>query len=99
MPLSHCRVQFTDIDGIRHSVSVDAESLYEAVALAIGIAKTDELEPARIAPGTEFKVIVERKVVEHAVRLDRVKRWLEPSSTGGPAMMLKKERLRKMVEG
>ena len=29
------RVSFTDSDGILHGVDVDAESLYEAVAMAV----------------------------------------------------------------
>jgi len=98
MAISHCRVQFTDLEGVKHSIAVDAESLYEAVALAVGIARTDELESTSIGAGTEFKVYVERKVVEHTVSLDRVRKWLQPSTVGGPAMMMKKDRLRKLIE-
>jgi hypothetical protein len=31
-----CLVSFTDSEGIRHAVEVEASSLYEAAALAIG---------------------------------------------------------------
>jgi hypothetical protein len=32
---SRCRVSFTDSEGVLHGVDVDAESLYEAVAIAV----------------------------------------------------------------
>jgi len=35
MASSRCRVSFTDSEGILHGVAVDAESLYEAVAIAM----------------------------------------------------------------
>jgi hypothetical protein len=35
MASSRCRVSFTDSEGIHHGVDVDAESLYEAVAIAV----------------------------------------------------------------
>jgi len=33
MPISRCRVSHTDLDGVNHAVEVEAQSLYEAVAL------------------------------------------------------------------
>jgi hypothetical protein len=34
VPIRTCRVSFTDSEGLRHSVDVQAETLYEAAALA-----------------------------------------------------------------
>jgi hypothetical protein len=35
MPVRACTVSFTDHEGIRHSVTVQAETLFEAVAVAM----------------------------------------------------------------
>jgi len=35
MPVRSCRVSILDMDGIKHSVQVTAETLYEAVALGL----------------------------------------------------------------
>jgi hypothetical protein len=35
VPVRACTVSFTDHEGIRHSVTVQAETLYEAVAVAM----------------------------------------------------------------
>jgi hypothetical protein len=40
---SRCRVSFTDSDGILHGVDVDAESLYEAVAIAVAQFREDDI--------------------------------------------------------
>ena len=52
-------LSFTDIEEIPHSVEVQAESLYEAVALAVAEFRTDNLtsEPG---PMTEFTIAIQR---------------------------------------
>jgi hypothetical protein len=40
---------FTDSEGILHGVSVDAESLYEAVAIAVASFREDDVSPS--SPG------------------------------------------------
>jgi hypothetical protein len=40
-----CIVSFVDLDGIRHSVEVEAEGLYEASVLGICAFRKHELEP------------------------------------------------------
>jgi hypothetical protein len=47
-----CRVSFTDTNGIPHDVEVQAESLYEAVALAVAEFRADKLT-AEVAPMTD----------------------------------------------
>ena len=63
-----CRLAYTDPDGIIHAVEVDADSLYEAVALAVAEFRDDEIITYTPAPMTEFCVTVLRKPVEHRVR-------------------------------
>jgi hypothetical protein len=41
--VAHCRVSFTGSDGITHIVNVDADSLYEAIGLAVAEFRSDKL--------------------------------------------------------
>jgi hypothetical protein len=51
---SRCRVSFTDFDGILHGVDVDAESLYEAVAIAVAQFRDDDVSPSSPGPMTRI---------------------------------------------
>ena len=55
---SRCRVSFTDSEGVLHGVDVEAESLYEAVAIAVAQFREDEVGPSNPGPMTEFTVAV-----------------------------------------
>ena len=76
MGAARCNVSFTDSDGLSHAVHVQAESLYEAVALAMGEFRDDHLVP-KPAPTTEFTVTIERPPIEHRIRLSQVIKWAE----------------------
>jgi hypothetical protein len=41
--VAHCRVSFTGSDGTSHLVSVDTDSLYEAIGLAVAEFRSDKL--------------------------------------------------------
>jgi len=97
MPLRLCRVTYTDRSGVSHTAEVEAESLYEAVALAVGEFRGDSFTGELPGVMTEFTVRVVRPAVEHKITLQRVQQWAQPSTTGGPAMLVKRERLRKML--
>jgi hypothetical protein len=55
---SRCRVSFADSEGVLHGIDVDAESLYEAVAIAVAQFRDDDVSPSSPAPMTEFTVAV-----------------------------------------
>jgi hypothetical protein len=74
LALSRCRVSFKDTDGMEHAVEVDAETLYEAVALAVKEFQHDEVSQSCPAPMTEFTVTVFRKPTEHKIRLSHVQK-------------------------
>ena len=57
--MARCRVSFTDPDGIPHTVDVQADSLYEAVALAVAEFHADSMTAAP-SPMTEFTVAIHR---------------------------------------
>ena len=102
MGLARCSVSFTDGDGLTHRTHVQAESLYEAVALAIASFRDDPLVP-RPSPTSEFTVVIERPVIEHRIRLNLVAKWAEGTTREGPAGTMKRQRVKalltdKMVE-
>ena len=88
-----CRVSFEDSDGIRHSVVVQADSLFEAAALALARFRGAEIV---VGPAATFDVAVSEPVVTHAIRMARVRDWL---GTGGrtPKEQATKSRLRDML--
>jgi hypothetical protein len=80
-----------------HSVEVHAETLYEAVAMAVAEFKQDQTVPPPPEPATELTVSVFRPPVEHKIRLAQVAKWAEPSTKEGPAGMIKRERVRALL--
>ena len=94
---SRCRVSFADSDGVVHGVDVDAESLYEAVAIAVAQFREDDLRPAMPGPATEFTVMVYRNPIEHKIRFSQVEKWSEPTTREGPAGVMRRERVRALL--
>src|SRR5580658_10085750 len=94
---SRCRVSFTDSDGVLHGVEVDAESLYEAVAIAVAQLREDDINPLSPGPMTEFTVAVYRSPVENKARRGQVAKWAGQSTTEGPAGITKRQRVRELL--
>jgi hypothetical protein len=94
MPRSRCRVSFTDSEGVVHGIGVDAESLYEAVAIAGARLREDDVSPSAPGPMTEFTVVVYRNPVEHKIRLAQVTKWAQGNTAEGPAGITKRKRVR-----
>jgi hypothetical protein len=95
--MARCRVSFTDSDQTEHVVEVDAESLYEAVALAVADFREDPLIPSPPSPMTQFTVAVLRNPTEHKIRLQQVMKWSEPSTRDGPAGITRRQRVRLLL--
>ena len=70
--MAACVVSFVDTDGIRHTVEVEAESLFEAAALALRTFKQHNCEPGLI---TKLEVEI-RSAVTHTVTPKRLRQWL-----------------------
>ncbi len=96
MGIARCSVSFTDGAGISHRIHVQAESLYEAVALAIAAFRNDPVVPGP-GPMTEFTVIIERPVIEHRIRLSQVAKWAEDTTRDGPAGVMKRQRVKVLL--
>ncbi len=68
-----------------HGVDVEAESLYEAVAVAVAEFREDPLLRSTPGPMTEFTVAVYRNPTEHRIRLQPVTKWAKNTTSEGPA--------------
>ena len=96
MAAALCCVSFEDTEGVTHSAHVQAESLYEAVALAVSEFREDSMVP-HPAPVTEFTVSIERPPIEHRIRLNQVTKWAERTTRDGPAGITKREKVRALL--
>jgi hypothetical protein len=94
---SRCRVSFTDSEGVLHGIDVDAESLYEAVAIAVASLREDDISPSNPGPMAEFTVAVYKNPTERKIRLAQVLKWSEPTTKEGPAGITKRERVRQLL--
>ncbi len=94
MPARLCTVALTDPSGVRHTVEVSAESVFEAAALGLAAMKREAWVdgPGRAA---KLQVTVVGPVVRHEVAVERVLAWLDGVTTS-PTDLLKKQRLKAM---
>ena len=89
-----CTVSYTGPSGIRHSVEVEAESLYEAAVLAVKRFRQDVWGEA-VVHGTELAVEIREPATKHLVTLQQVERWL--AAPGRPYETAKKAKLKMML--
>ena len=71
--MAACIVSFLDLDGVRHSVEVEAEGLYEVSVLGLCAFRKHDLEPGGL---TQFEVEV-RSSVKHTLTVTKVRDWLQ----------------------
>ena len=89
-----CIVSCLDSIGIRHSVKVQAESLYEAAAVAVRIFKDHDC-----APGPASRLDVEvRSSVTHGLTVKRLEEWIDGGAKS-PNEAVIKQRLKKILAG
>lgn len=92
-----CRVTYKDFEGVRHSVDVVAESVYEAGVLALAsLSKHEWVE--HVGPGTGLDIQVIEPNVTHTLLVAQLKQWLDRAPTS-PAETLKKRRLKDLLAG
>jgi hypothetical protein len=87
-----CIVSFVDTLGFRHTVEVQAESLFEAGVLAIRAFKQSNCPPGYV---TELEVEI-RSPVKHIVTPKRIQEWLEGGAKN-PKEAVMKEKLRALL--
>jgi hypothetical protein len=90
--MAHCVVSFLDTDGVRHAVEVEAESMYEAAAVAMHTFRMLHCEPGDLSK-LEIEI---RTSITHTITPKKVRAWLQ-SSAKSPKDMVLKERLRALL--
>ena len=96
MALKTCKVSCIDLRGVEHAAEVSAGSVYEAVAQALRIFRENEWVEDIGRGQTAITVKVKHPEIEHTVRVQDFKRWLE-SSPRSSAEMILKNRLRELL--
>lgn len=92
-----CTVSFTAPSGVRHSVEVSADSLYEAAIFGFSLLqRADWVEP--VAPGTQLEIQVKNPETTHRVSLAQLRRWVDGTAVS-PDETLKKRRLKALLAG
>src|SRR4051812_36156561 len=95
MNVRACTVSFEDRRGVRHSVEVEAESLYEAAVLGVRRLNQDPwIEP--IDRETVLTIDVRSPAVAHTVSLVQVERWLGGAAVT-PSESMKKAKLKMLL--
>jgi hypothetical protein len=87
-----CTVAFDDGTGVRHSVQVSAESLFEAAVLALRAFESAGTPPG---PAAHLEIADQTPVVNHSVSVQRVRDWLN-SGGKSPKEQALKSRLREL---
>jgi hypothetical protein len=90
--MAACIVSFVDLDGIRHSVEVEADGLYEASVLGLCAFRKHELDPGGLI---ELEVEM-RSSVKHTLRVSKVLEWLQ-RGVRTPKEAVLKNRLRTLL--
>lgn len=90
--MAACIVSYLDVEGLRHSVEVEAETLYEAAVLAVRTFKQHHCEPGDLS---EIEVEI-RSCVTHTVTLKKIHSWLQGGAKS-PKEAVTKERLRALI--
>jgi hypothetical protein len=90
-----CKVIYKDLEGVRHSVEVTAESVYEASALALAaLSKHEWVE--KVGPGTRLEIQILEPGVTHLLLVAQLKAWLDRPTTS-PAESVKKRTLKELL--
>ena len=95
MAARKCIVTAAGPDGVRHTVEVKADSVYEAAVMALEALKKDSWTGA-IGPGNKLVVSVKPPAVSHEVTVDQLRRWAD-SSAITPEDRVRKNRLRDLL--
>jgi len=92
--MKHCIVSFVDLSGIRHTVEVQANSMYEAAATAL-----ENFREHECSPGTAGELEVQvRSAVIHTIAIKRLRDWADLGG-GSPRDVILKRRIKAAFAG
>jgi hypothetical protein len=91
-----CQVTFEDLEGVQRVVRVEADSLYEAAALAIrALKKAGFIDQQQPGPASRLHVQIIEPVVSHQITVGQLQRWLDRGSSN-PNEDAKRKQLREV---
>ena len=90
--MANCTVSYVDLDGVRHSVEVQADGLYEAALLGLHAFRKLQFEPGAM---TQLEVEV-RSSITHTLTVKAANTWLQ-RAVRSPKEAVLKERLRGLL--
>ena len=88
---------FTDLNGLKHTVELEADSVHEAAMLALQAFKKSAF--VELAPGlaSRIQVSVREPLVTHEVSLVKLRQWVELGSVN-PNEVSRRRRLKAILE-
>jgi hypothetical protein len=92
-----CLVTVTDLRGIRQSVEVTAETVFEAAARALSALRQDPWIDA-IGPATRLDIQVPQPAITHTVTVQQLERWANGSAVN-PDERIRKDQLKAILAG
>ena len=96
VPPRPCTVSFIGSAGVRHSVDVTADSVYEAAALGVAQLRRHPWVDS-IAPGTQLEVEVRDVATTHCISVGQIQRWCDGVATS-PDEVLKRKRVKALLQ-
>jgi hypothetical protein len=99
MALSRCEFRMPTLMASSIRSRRDADSLYEAVALAVAEFRQGKIITDVPRPMTEFCGTMIRRPIEHRIHFKKVQQWVQPTTKDGPAGIVLRNRLRKLLTG
>jgi hypothetical protein len=96
MPVRSCRVTIKDMDGVKHTVEVTAETLYEAVALGLVALRGNDWVMGIAQSLNTIQVSVVDIPIEHSVKIKVFHDWLE-RTTCAPREISKRTRIKSIL--
>jgi hypothetical protein len=95
MALRACTVSFVGASGVRHSVDVSAETLYEAAAAGLNLLRQEGWSEV-VGPGTQIEVQVQAPAARHSLTLAQIRRWCD-GVAASPEEVLKRARVKRLL--
>ena len=96
MVLRTCTVAVKDIREVEHSIEVTAETLYEAIATALGAFQQDNWVGEIGQAFTIVTVVVQQPPVKHEVKMKDFVSWLGRQGRS-PAEVVLKQKLERIL--
>jgi hypothetical protein len=95
VPVRSCTVSFRGVSGIRHSVDLDAESVYDAAIRGLTLLRRDGWVDS-VSSATALEVQVREPATRHSVSVQQLRRWCD-AIAASPAETIRKAKLKQLL--